>query len=222
MAEPQQLTSLDIVGFAESVSADLFPVIVPAVYRLHVQPSRYFVPPFRESEGYLYGASEIDQDEFETLVLAGDITEFEAPRPAKEDHELWFDETGAPHYDPIAVATQKLTEIADAAIKKATHALAKNDFAAARKHASLAIAADDRRPEPFALRAAVDFQSGRAGAIELQKMMSPAEIGEDAFRMLVYNYCGRVQPVVALQVTRFSAMHRAAARKPQLQQSLAA
>ncbi|MCU0226210.1 MAG: hypothetical protein MUF01_01105 [Bryobacterales bacterium] len=188
MAQPQQIQSLEIVGFAEQIVPEMLPVIVPPVYRARQEPHGHLVPPFREWDGVLYGATEIGIAELEDLEASGRFTKLPEALPARPAFELWFDDQGERHYQPIVEATERLRAIAHKAISAALEELSRRNFDNARRHAGIAISADDRLAEPFAIRAAIDTLEGQPDAVAVQRMLFPGGISDGAFQMLVDGY----------------------------------
>lgn len=211
MSDRCPICALEIVAYAEHFDQHMLPAIAPPVYRIVAETNRYLVPPFHEADGFLYNATEIPQAEFDDLVAQGRITSLPAPVRARIAHELWFDLAFGQHYQPIAVARDRLGAIAQKAIDAAERALECSKLTEAERETGIAIRADSRRVEPYAIRAAIRLSEGKQNAIRTMRMLAPPAVGEAAFTAEVLRYRARLPG----QPKRRSPMYQVAAERPQ-------
>lgn len=189
MGEPQRIDAMEIVGYADVLTDEMLPSVVPPVYRLRADANRLFVPPYHENGGALYNATEIDSADFASMDVTGDVTSITtAPIPARAGHELWIDEGFAYRYEPAESALANLTDIYNREFANAKAALVRHDFVAAEAHARKATRADDRRYEPFVVRAAIfRVHQDREGERLMARLINP-RLGADDFDTLVASY----------------------------------
>jgi len=110
-------------------------------------------------------------------------------------YELWLDQSFKPHYEPREQAEKTLDGIATESIERAKAALAAADIKEVERFTGIAISANDRRAEPFAIRAAIRRRQGnKAGEAVMAKLAARA-IGEADFAVLVDRYCRSRRPM---------------------------
>ena len=151
MEDLQRLAELDVIGYAESLTPESWPAIVPPVFRLRSCPDRVFVPPYALKAGYLIGATEITEGEARDLSGRDEVTNLPEPIAAREEHVLWVDMQGQTRYEPATVAHGTLRQIARDAETAAEAAMRRGDLQTAEAQASLALRADDRRLQPLVI-----------------------------------------------------------------------
>lgn len=186
MGEPQRIDAMEIVGYADVLTDEMLPSVVPPVYRLRADANRLFVPPYHENGGALYNATEIDSADFANMAVTGDVTGITtAPFPARAGHELWIDEGFAYRYEPAESALANLTDIYNREFANAKAALVRHDFVAAEAHARKATRADDRHYEPFILRAAIFRLRRDTKGEELMARLIETKLAKGDFRVLL-------------------------------------
>lgn len=196
MADTCNLEALEIVGYAETLSAGMLPTVVAPVFRCVDDLAKYFLPPFHIHQGLLCGAACLSPDEVEALVDDHRITLLNAPFPARSGYELWIDQDLHARYQPAEEAELALKEIASTHIREADAALKAGNLEQAARLAAIALSADDRRIEPLAIRAAVfRLRKEETGVSVLQRMAQHA-LEPRLFQMLVNDYC-RPTPATA-------------------------
>ena len=195
MGSSWQVNDLEIVGYAEVLKETMLPSVVPPVFRLKADPQRVLVPPYSFNAGILCNATEVPWPEAEAMRDAREITLFEQPIAARPRYELWLDQSFKPHYEPREQAEKTLDGIATESIERAKAALAAADIKEVERFTGIAISANDRRAEPFAIRAAIRRRQGnKAGEAVMAKLAARA-IGEADFAVLVDRYCRSRRPM---------------------------
>ena len=130
---------LEIVGYADVLDETVLPSVVPPVFRFKANPDRIFLPPYSFNAGYLCNATEVPAAELEELRDAEEVTLFEGVLPARNEFELWVDQSYWHHYQPFDEVRRELGGIADDAIDQAAAALREGDLARADRLAGVAI-----------------------------------------------------------------------------------
>jgi len=216
MPSPHSVDDLEIVGYANVLSETMLPSVVPPVFRLKADPGRAFLPPYSFNAGFLCNATEVPASELDELRDAREITLFDGALPARREYELWVDQSFDWHYQSFDEARRELGRIASEAIKQATSALREGDLPRAERLAGVAISADDRRVDPFAIKAAVRRSRGNLLGERLMAELARRVAGEEPFRILVDGYCAALpQFVLVLPIPSQSRMHNMATIRPQ-------
>lgn len=185
MADLQRLSELDVIGYAESLSPESWPAIVPPVFRLRSRPDRIFVPPYALKAGYLIGATAITEAEVQDLKSRDEVTNLPAPIAAQDEHVLWIDTQGQTRYESAGVAHSALRKVARAAETAAEAALQRGDLPNAEKQASLALRANDRLLRPLVILGAIREKQNRPAALRLMAKMAEPMMSEEQFLALV-------------------------------------
>jgi hypothetical protein len=196
MNTPIPIASLDVVGYATSLSEAMVPTIVTPVFRLRNSPGAILFPPFAIHCGQVCDGALGTAEEFGRFANEGDVTALEAPIAAARDHELWIDANMMPHYEPIEEADETLGSMAADHISRAKLALQQGDLDEADRLAGIALCADDRRLEPLAIRAAIRRRQGREGAVKLMAKLALPRFSQDVFDTVMEHY-GAVIPISA-------------------------
>lgn len=185
MKDLQRLAELDVIGYAESLTPESWPAIVPPVFRLRGCPDRVFVPPYALKAGYLISATEINGAEARVLEAREEITSLAPPIPAQDEYVLWIDGQGQTRYEPAGVAHAALRQIARVAETAAEEALRRGEWQTAESQASLALRADDRRLQPLVILGAIREKQNRLAALRLMAKMAEPWVSEERFLALV-------------------------------------
>lgn len=182
------LRDLQIIGYASNVDSTRWPMIVSPVYRSKDDPYWYLVPPYFEYNDFLYGARKIYPGDLADFCKKGYITMLaQAPIQAEKSMELWFDSDGTLQYTPAEEASRRLGQIAEQAIDNAVAALWCGNLKAAKDHSNLAIKADSRRVESYAIHTVADGEKA-----EVMLRLCSTTLGKDAFQALVKYYANSI------------------------------
>ncbi|MCK5805328.1 MAG: hypothetical protein KAI66_21035, partial [Lentisphaeria bacterium] len=123
MDAPFQIESLEVVGYATSLSEAMVPTLVTPVFRIREKPETIVFPPFVIHQGLVRDGTAGTAEELGQFVSKGDITLLPQPCPAQAVYELWVDDSITAHYEPMDDVDRKLGEIAERSMKDAVHAL---------------------------------------------------------------------------------------------------
>ena len=190
MPSPLNVNDLEIVGYADVLKENMLPSVVPPVFRLKADPQRAFVPPYSLHAGLLFDATEVLQPELLELRDSREITLFDQPFPAARGFELWVDQSFEQHYEPLYEARHNLDTICLGAIAKAEEALRAGDIAGAERLSSVAVSANDRRPESLAIKAAIRRLNKNPGGEGLMAELALPILGEHSFLRQTNYYAG--------------------------------
>lgn len=191
MPEMHPIAALEIVGYANRLAPSMYPAVVPPVFRVR-GAERILLPAFVIRGGFVCDATEREAGDLTALNEACEITLFAAPRDARPDFELWIDEAGHDHYEPIPEASATLRRIAEGRIASALGAFRSGDHAAAKEHCRVAICADDRLVEPLAIRAAIARREKDRGAERLMEKLASGRVSPLGFGVFVKGYLAEV------------------------------
>ena len=132
--EPLDVSSLQIIGYANVLPASALPSIVPPVFQRKDNPDSILVPPYSFNNGrYLCDATEISASEFESLQSRFEVTPFSTPIDAQKDHELWVDQQGLPQYQSRRETKRLMNLIAKQELTKASTAFGNRELDDAEK-----------------------------------------------------------------------------------------
>ena len=149
MADPIQIDGLEIIGYADALTATMVPSIVPPVFRSKQLPRSVYLPPYHMNDGFLFNASVVSQSELDDLGRSEEITLFPTqPINAQRDFDLWLDQDFQSHYEPRLAAAEALRKIAEDHIAKAGAALKRGALTEADRLSGIAVSANDRRWQP--------------------------------------------------------------------------
>ena len=194
MVSPQNISDLEVVGYANVLKETMLPAVMAPVFRLKLDSNRLFVPPFSMRAGYLCDATELSVAEMDHLRDAGEVTLLESGFQARIDFELWIDQAWNVRYQPIVDAKRELSQISIKAIAAAETALGAGDIDLAERLSSTAGAADHRRLAPFALKAAIRVHQGKQSHARLMAKLVSNMVSEDEFRVQVDRYLSLIKP----------------------------
>lgn len=186
---PWNLADLQIIGYADERDESMRPAIVPPVFRSVSNPSIVLLPPYLIHYDSVSEATQIPYAEAEAMRDQGELTFLDdAPIPTQRGFELWLRRNGDLVYQFEPDARRERSVLSENAIKEAVAALAKGDLARAEEASSEAVLSNDRRVEPYAIKASIrrrnrDF----VGALLMQELAAPL-IGSSAFENLVRDY----------------------------------
>ena len=191
MSERQNINDLEIVGYANVLADWMLPCIVPPVFRPKSNANRVFLPPFHMNADFLHDATEVPWNEAEELAGNQEITLWNEPLTAHPDFELWVDSTSKIHYEPIAEAEIKLQAIYAASLIMAEQALASGNLLDAERYSNVAASANDRKVNPYALKAAIRMIQGDKAGAELMAHLAERLITSKGFEAAVEGYVSR-------------------------------
>lgn len=191
MPEMHPIAALEIVGYANRLAPSMYPAVVPPVFRVRGS-ERILLPAFVIRGGFVCDATEREVGDLTALNEACEITLFAAPRDARPDFELWIDEEGHDHYEPIPQASATLRRIAEGRIALALDAFRSGDHTAAKEHCRVAICADDRLIDPLAIRAAIARREKDRGKERLMEKLASGRVSPSGFRVFVEGYLAEI------------------------------
>ena len=188
MSAPVKLIDLEITGYADVLPESMTPSIVPPVFRLKSNAGIAYLPPYHMNSGVLYNATEVSWKEVELLAEREKITLLNEPFPARPSWELWVDRSLQPHYQSRVETDRELDRIGREAMQQAELALGDGDLERAERNSSVAACANDRRPGPFALQAAIDRHRGNRAGEAVMAKVAASMCGAKDFEILVKRY----------------------------------
>jgi len=196
--------NLWVVGYATSLNLDMLPTVVPPVFH-DPKASLYLVPPYTLDDQGVHGGTWVCEAEFWSFCEDRKCTALGQRFAAHPGKELWIDAKVRIHYRFAVEATRSLAKIAKGRIAQAEQALSLGNFTQALWHSIVASNADDRLPQPFAIRAALHQFSGdkdRAAVCRdiLKGMMADAEI--DSMVAEYVHRAGRTSRMAAAKAPR--------------------
>jgi len=183
-----QIDELLIVGYADELPATMLPTVVPPVFQSRKDPNRIFLPPYHLNGGFLYNSKEVSEAELTSLAEEHEVTLFTTQHDAQKDHDLWIDQKFQPHYEPRADVISSLRQIADGCIAQSVSALIDDQLVNADRLSGIAACADDRRADPFAIKAAIRRHQGNLNGVQLMARLARKNLSNEAFSALVDHY----------------------------------
>jgi hypothetical protein len=137
------LSELEIIGYADCLSEEFVPQVVPPIFRPRGASDRVVMPPFL-IEGY--EVTDVEPglaSDFKSAILRGQATRLATVIAARPGYRLWVDESFEPHYEPSEAVSEKLRKIAQRKAREAQQALVEGQMEEAMHLAQAAISADD-------------------------------------------------------------------------------
>ena len=189
---------LTIEGYANVLSENMRPAVVPPVFSLRSEPDRLFVPPYSFHAGLLFNATEIDRPELQDLLDRREITLLDKPFAAQREFELWVDEHGKIQYESWGQTRSLLAGIAQRHLAEAKARFDEGKWEEADRLAGIALSADDRSIEPLVIKAAVRRWQGKP--ITVMAELAKRTISSDAFLRLVDDCCPAAEPTAVISV----------------------
>jgi hypothetical protein len=156
-----KIINLEIVGYCDVLPKEKLPCVVPPLFReFKAEDNKYvfYVPPYHIStDGHLYGAKEIDEDEVVSLLLDKKEITLGFPRTikAKPNHTLWVGPDRNIKYQPSHESDEELSKLYTDYINRAIRLFGDYMLSEADDMSSLAINADDRKITPLVIKAAI-------------------------------------------------------------------
>jgi len=178
------LGDLDVVGYAESLTREMVPHVVPPVFRFRDDPHKIVFPPFRIREDRVEGATVGTVADLERFTTCGDVTCIE-PFDAKPDHDLWIDEEMVLRYQPHTTIRGTFSEIVRQRIDEARQAIRDDRLDEAKQALRIAFNADNRFLDVLVLEAVVYRLEGNGGFFEVLQELAEPICEESTFRHLV-------------------------------------
>lgn len=205
-----QLNELDVIGYGDVLPEGKGPAVLPPVFRHRTEIDRCYVPPFRITGNWLVETQCVSFTELQDLEGDESITlPKDFKHPAKPDHQLWVDEAGAVRYEPAGNAKRNQQLIHQRHLDAAISTLREGKFEDARRHAGVALAANDRALEPRALIAAFHALRGEtAQAAFMRKSAEQAGLNGDSFTLLMKSYAEMI-PATTWESLSFEAANAA-------------
>lgn len=188
---------LEIVGYADALSAEDLPATVPPVFHSRIDPEKYYLPPYSFSAGLLCDASEVLSAELLRLQQAEEITLFNHSLSARVNFELWLDQSFQPHYELREEARQHLNAIAEEALEKAEQALRDGALDEAESFAGTALSANDAQVNSLTIKAAIcRFKNDGEGEQLMARLAAPI-LNPNSFKLLLDDYSNRIPHLAA-------------------------
>ena len=170
------LVELDLVGYAEALSADLVPRRVAPIFCVRQRPDKVLFPPYRFAGTEVIGVLVTDSD-LSAAVLREQATRLSRPVPARAGHTLWIDRSMTPHYEPTQVAMLHLARATQINLDRAKKALQAGHLERALDNAQAAISADESCIEALLTKALVHSLRGEeesvAALLGIVKTLAP-------------------------------------------------
>lgn len=205
--EPTLLDDLEIIGYADVLTADALPRIVTPVFRHKTNMDRILLPPFRLEANFVYGGDWDGMNQWQSLIKTGNMTELAETIPAQNDHQLWIDQGNQPRYEQRATAHKNLETIASERVGEAQEALAQDNLEAAEQLATTAFNADDRNIDALVVKAAIRKLQGKPRHIAFFASLAHG-LTSKHFSILVANLLGEEIPKKSSLVSDSRRMRR--------------
>lgn len=167
-----QLSTLDIIGYADCLNQVFLPQIVPPIFCMRNKSNRILMPPFRIVGDEVLSSQVGVQSDLERAVLGGQATRLDTRISAQPDYRLWVDETLQPRYEPATTVAARLRQVAREKSTEALRALARNRVEEAMQLAQTAISADDGCLNAILVKALVNQIEGNQACVELLTEMA--------------------------------------------------
>lgn len=162
-----ELSSLLIIGYADSLSEAFVPQVVPPIFRLRNKPQTVVMPPFRIENDRIVEAHAGTAADLERAVVRGQATHIDVDIDARPGYRLWIDEAFKPHYEPAEVVADTLRRLAQRKARAAQDALTQGRLAEAMRLAQTAISADDGCLNAILVKALVHQLEGDQASVEI-------------------------------------------------------
>jgi len=190
----ESLENLEIIGYANVLGPDSVPHIVAPIFRLRETPDVLLFPPFRLAGTVVLGETRGSLRDMDSFATTGRATRLQEAIPARADHELWIDQQMQPHYDPAVEADATLRRIALDAVKEARAALKQPNLHEAERLCGVAVAADDRLPEPLILMAAIYTLREEFRRVGAMRIVARLHCTDEGFTTGVNAVLGSLEP----------------------------
>ncbi len=195
--EPLDVSSLEIIGYANVLPQSALPSIVAPVFRRKDNYYSVLVPPYSFSNGrYLCDATEISLSEFESLENRSELTKLNASIPAQKQHELWVDLDGQYRYQTRLETKRHLERIAEIELEKALTAFLNRDFAKSELHSSTVLLADENNTEALAIKIAIAKVNQDHSSVDTLRDLVPVPTLR-SIDLRVDDLCGRIIDTLA-------------------------
>ena len=196
MNAPVPIGTLNVIGYATSLSRTMVPTTVAPVFSLRGNPESVLFPPFHMHEGNVCEGTWGTLDEFDTFARRGEVTALPSPIPARTDYELWIDADMDPQYESIPDAEEHLGAIAESHLLAAETALRQGELDKADRLAGVALCANDRLLDPLAIRAAIRRRQKREGAVRVMAKLAAPRYKQDEFVARMEHFAAMIPPTV--------------------------
>ncbi len=221
MTEITALENLELIGYADVLGRDLWPAVVPPVFR-ETKSGKVLAPPFRTHGDHVYGGVWDTYERWLELVARNEMTELKSPLQARPDHELWIDLAGKVRYEPRHKARKALQELSSQYLSMAQEKLKTDDLSEAENLAQRAINANDHQVDALALSAAVCRAQRREDNFTLLRRLAAPFCDGDSFDQIVRRYLNMIPGkrsaghVVPNRIRKGNTRIRSKQRKPVL------
>lgn len=164
------LTELELVGYADSLPANVGAKTLPPVFRWNKGDSvAYCVPPLDIFRDELVNPVIVHETEFEHLVAQKLVTRLPQSKPAEQGYLLWSDAVGKIHYVSRDIYLSLKKELYARKMDDAELSLMMGEIEQAKSHALIAFSADDSRFHPLAIMATCAFAHGKHALADAYK-----------------------------------------------------
>ena len=162
-----RLSDLEIVGYADCLSEEFVPQVVPPIFRQRGTRDRIIMPPFLIEGEEVKKAAAVSASDLESAVLRGQATRLGTVIPARPGNRLWVDESFEPHYESSETVFERLHAIAQRRAREAQQALVDGRIERAVRLAQAAISADDGCLNAILVKALIHRIQGDQASVEI-------------------------------------------------------
>jgi hypothetical protein len=197
-----RLTDLEIVGYADVLTAPMLPAVVPPVFRPKSDPAIMATPPFAIQMNTVWSPRIVSAGEAEAMAYNRRITLFlDSPIQPSADHDLWLDENSQVRYAHRDERSAQFRAIHESAWRQALAAMESRSLDEADRFCNLALNAHPGFSDPYCLKAAIcrlrgDLE-GEDTIVWLARGIAPAEVMRRRIRDLI-----GIDPPVAAEASR--------------------
>lgn len=158
MPSPVQINGLQVLGYDDRLTANMWPAIVSPI--LALPDGNYLFAPYVFREGMVLGGKVVSPVRYHQLVDNEEITVVATPIEAQADFELWINPDGETKYEPMGDVEESLQEIASKSVEDAKTALQAGNLDEANRLCRLAFRANDKLVDSIAIWALVAEEKG--------------------------------------------------------------
>ncbi len=173
LVPPLDVSHLHVVGYAEALSRNALPSIVPPVFREVDNAGSFLVPPYSFNGPYVCDATRISHSELHSLAHRQEVTLLPAAFSARTDYELWIDQAGEPHYQHRREAREHLRRIAEREVVLALQAFSQCRLDDAESHSSVALLAEEQNLDAMAVKIAISHMRADFASTAILRELLP-------------------------------------------------
>ncbi|MDJ0840137.1 MAG: hypothetical protein QNK37_26735 [Acidobacteriota bacterium] len=187
------LEQLEIVGFADALTEDMVPCVVPPVFRFKDNKEQFLFPPFSIVNRQVETGTIGNRKEFERFLSQEEITPIEPTIPAAANHELWIDMGMEPRYQFYDEKDTNFRRMTALGKRMAEDALKAGDLDKAREACRMAFNANNNDIDVLVLRSLVYERSDESELIEVMQDLATDVCGVETFQFLLAKKRGALQ-----------------------------